>query len=330
MRFLRNSTVNVLRYLPGFLSEDESFKAVQDALSEEHEKLRLELDNLGDQFFLTISGETGIAGWERVIGLIPDADDTLDDRRRAVLLWLQSNQVSTLEFMSRLVARYVEDGNAWIEEVNEEYRFYLVIDMQSPIINRKGLDAAVEMYKPAHLGYDRLYTTTRGIVIGHAVLQYAYTPPKCNTLLCGTWPRQATLGWTVKQILATMPKVTILEVRPELTGTLPWIKTKGWTVRGTLRAGATVMADGYEPYEANTLLTGIKPKTATLGRSVTGTLRAGGTVSGLEVKPELTGTLPGTKTVGISIEGAVQSKAAVKESVYKIEPAGTLKTGEEN
>ena len=43
MLFLRNTPVDVLRYLPDFLAEDKSFKHVQDGLSKEHEQLRLRL-----------------------------------------------------------------------------------------------------------------------------------------------------------------------------------------------------------------------------------------------------------------------------------------------
>ena len=106
MLFLRNTPVDVLRYLPDFLAEDKSFKAVQEGLSREHEKLRLRLDKLADQLFIPTADEDGISSWERVIGLIPRADADLEARRRAVLLWLQSNQVSTVDFMRRLAARY--------------------------------------------------------------------------------------------------------------------------------------------------------------------------------------------------------------------------------
>ena len=76
MLFLRNTPVDVLRYLPDFLAEDKSFKHVQDGLSKEHEQLRLRLAKLADQLFIPTAGEEGISSWERVIGLIPRADES--------------------------------------------------------------------------------------------------------------------------------------------------------------------------------------------------------------------------------------------------------------
>lgn len=151
MLFLRNTPVDVLRYLPDFLAEDKSFKHVQDGLSKEHEQLRLRLVKLADQLFIPTAGEEGISSWERVIGLIPRADEGLEARRRAVLLWLQSNQVSTVEFMRRLAARYYPPGtDVTIKEHNSEY--YFELEGSRMPIDCGGLFDALEMYKPAHLG----------------------------------------------------------------------------------------------------------------------------------------------------------------------------------
>lgn len=151
MLFLRNTPVDVLRYLPDFLAEDKTFKAVQEGLSREHEKLRLRLDKLADQLFIPTAGEEGISSWERVIGLIPRADADLEARRRAVLLWLQSNQVSTVEFMRGLAARYYPPGtDVTIKEHNSEY--YFELEGSRMPIDCGGLFDALEMYKPAHLG----------------------------------------------------------------------------------------------------------------------------------------------------------------------------------
>lgn len=70
-----------------------------------------------------------------------------------MLLWLQSNQVSTVEFMRRLAARYYPaDANVQIEEHNEEYYFRILAE--SFATDYRGLLDAMEIYKPAHLGME--------------------------------------------------------------------------------------------------------------------------------------------------------------------------------
>ena len=153
MALIRNGPVDILRYLPDFLAKDKKFKLLHDCESREHERLRLALNDLFAQFFIPIAGESGIEKWEKIIGLIPRADADLEARRRAVLLWLQSNQVSTVEFMRRLAARYYhDDANVQIEEHNEEYYFRILAE--SFATDYRGLLDAMEIYKPAHLGLE--------------------------------------------------------------------------------------------------------------------------------------------------------------------------------
>lgn len=153
MLFLRDTPVDVLRYLPDFLAEDMAFKNVQDGLSKEHEQFRLRLAKLADQLFIPTAGEIGISSWERVIGLIPKVDAGLEARRRAVLLWLQANSVSTKEFMLNLIKRYyAKEASVKLDEHNEEYYFSITSNKFPDDL--QGLTAAIEMYKPAHLGYE--------------------------------------------------------------------------------------------------------------------------------------------------------------------------------
>lgn len=188
MALIRNGPVDILRYLPDFLAKDKNFKLLHDCESREHERLRLALNDLFTQFFIPIAGERGIEKWEKIIGLIPRADADLEARRRAVLLWLQSNQVSTVEFMRRLAARYYPaDANVQIEEHNEEYYFRILADGFP--VDYKGLWQAVEMYKPAHLGYGLhveikhdfpMYIGAKAIIHKREIADIRYIASSCH------------------------------------------------------------------------------------------------------------------------------------------------------
>lgn len=159
MLFLRDTPVNVLRYLPDFLSSDKTFKAVQDGLSKEHEKLRLTLDDFSNQLFIETATEPGLSRWEEIIGLIPKPGADFEARRRSILLWLQSNQTSTVPFMQRLAARYYPAGSdVRIIEHNSEY--YFDIETDSLPIDYDGLFDAMDIYKPAHLGMNLSFVLT--------------------------------------------------------------------------------------------------------------------------------------------------------------------------
>lgn len=159
MTLIRNGPVDILRYLPDFLANDNKFKLLHDCESREHERMRLALNELFEQFFIPIAGEKGIEKWEQLIGIIPKKNADIETRRRAVMLWLQSNQVSTVEFMTRLAARYFPAGSdVKIIEHNSEY--YFGIETDSLPIDYDGLFDAMDIYKPAHLGMNLSFVLT--------------------------------------------------------------------------------------------------------------------------------------------------------------------------
>lgn len=151
MLYLRNQPPNLARYLPQFLQEDEHFKATLAACSTEHEKYRLLLDEITNQFYVE-TATWGLSDWERIVDIAPKPSDTYDERRRRVLLKLQSHQTSTLAFMEQLISRYLDAGRGYIEEHPERYAFRVMLE--GCLIDKPGLIEALETYKPAHLGYD--------------------------------------------------------------------------------------------------------------------------------------------------------------------------------
>lgn len=155
MLYLRNQPPNLARYLPQFLQEDEHFKATLAACSTEHEKYRLLLDEITNQFYVE-TATWGLGDWERILNLKPDAGDSYEQRRNRILLKLQGRQVSTLDFMARLCARYTVDKAAEIEEHNEENRFRVYL--HGGVSDLPGLREALETYKPAHLAYNICHT----------------------------------------------------------------------------------------------------------------------------------------------------------------------------
>ena len=50
--FMRDSPVDLFRYLPVFLSKDENFESVQEALNREHEEYRLKVIDIAKQFLI--------------------------------------------------------------------------------------------------------------------------------------------------------------------------------------------------------------------------------------------------------------------------------------
>ena len=152
MDWMRQNEVNILKYLPEFLSKDDSFKAAADTCSTEHERIRLQTQDIFQQFFIE-TATWGLSNWENVLGITPNAGDDYVQRRNRILMRFQSVQTTTPAYIESLVKRYMSAGSVVkVEEQNPEYDFRIVTT-NGNILYLADMIEAINTFKPAHLGY---------------------------------------------------------------------------------------------------------------------------------------------------------------------------------
>lgn len=156
--WMRQAAIDILRYLPEFLAKDKAFKATNDADSKEHNTIRIDLQELLDQFFIT-SATYGLADWENLVGIDTDQSLDLDARRQAVMAKLQNPDSVTESFLTNLVNRYIADKQGTILSYPEEYRIEILYH-GGQILDYEKLRTAISTYIPAHIGY-KLVTITQ-------------------------------------------------------------------------------------------------------------------------------------------------------------------------
>ena len=181
MLYLRNEPPDLARYLPQFLQEDEHFKATLAACSTEHERYRLLLDELSNQFYVQ-TATWGLGDWERILALKPAPNDSYAQRRNRILLYLQGRQISTIDFLERLVKRYLSsDGTDHIVEHNEQNVFHIFID-SGKVLYLSDLHDGLDTYKPAHLAYSIILAMKRRFFLNRAgAIQLRTTPEQTWT-----------------------------------------------------------------------------------------------------------------------------------------------------
>lgn len=148
--WMRQAAINILRYLPEFLAKDKTFKATNDADSREHNTIRIDLQELLDQFFI-ISSTYGLADWENLVGIETDPTLDLDARRQAVMAKLQNPESVTEAFLTELINRYIADKSGTVTYRSEMYS----ADFNVPLLNKEnmaGMTRDVRIYIPAHIG----------------------------------------------------------------------------------------------------------------------------------------------------------------------------------
>lgn len=165
---LRTYKVDVLRYLPKFLSRDSTFKATQDSLSEEHEKQRLLIIDICKQLFVE-SATWGLDDWERVYGL-HNKHLPIDQRRNLLLVKMRGTQTITESKLQEIVNLVYPPKNAKVRENTGPNTFKVIIDTLDAL---NEIRRVVEIYKPAHLSYllSHAFTSKGPMMISGAVSQ---------------------------------------------------------------------------------------------------------------------------------------------------------------
>lgn len=200
---LRKRPVKTLKHLPKFLPRDDDFKNTALIADEQHEKLRLTLLDVKNQFFVE-TATWGLADWERVLALSVKEDATIQDRRNQILLRLQSNNTVSNTFMNNLINMFCEDKTGYIVEHNSDYCFEICTSSDDKI-KWKDLLEAVNLYKPAHLGFYVIIKIESRIDVKHKANIIQYVNSKHNfwnlgtaekTYWDGVWCWDGTIDWS--------------------------------------------------------------------------------------------------------------------------------------
>lgn len=157
--WMRQKMVDILAYLPKFLQKSPLFKGTNDADNREHETIRLDLQDLLNQFFIK-SAAWGLERWEDLVGIKTDTTKSLESRRDAVIAKLQNPESVTETFLTNLINRYIADKAGYIISYPSEYRIE-VLYHGGQVLDYENLRKSINTYIPAHIGY-KLVTITNG------------------------------------------------------------------------------------------------------------------------------------------------------------------------
>ncbi|WP_289130416.1 putative phage tail protein [uncultured Megamonas sp.] len=201
--WFRQNEADILRYLPYFLSRDNELKTVADACSKEHEKIRLLIRDWFYQFFVD-TATWGLKYWEEFLNITSQNGDNYTTRRNRIKILLNAHDVSTIKFMTDLANKFLTDNSAKIIEHNSEYWFEVFFNIDG-LISLEDLRAAIELYKPAHLGFKIVFYILSKILTSHKASITQYVNANHNfwnlgtaekTYWDGVWCWDGSIDWS--------------------------------------------------------------------------------------------------------------------------------------
>ena len=145
--FMRKQPVDLLRYLPKFLSKSPTFKNTQDSLSWEHEHYRLKLVDTARQFFLE-TATWGLSDWEKFLGITPVEGSSFEARKAVCRVKLRGLETMTPANTVRLMEEFFTSGHAEVEELGDN-EIKLILD--NGVFYWNELFKALWEFLPAHL-----------------------------------------------------------------------------------------------------------------------------------------------------------------------------------
>ncbi|EPP15558.1 hypothetical protein G153_09608 [Megasphaera sp. BL7] len=149
-QLLRNTKVDLSRYLPAFLFRDTAFGDALNTLSYEHELQRLTLAGAAKQAFVQ-TATWGLDDWEEFVGLEHAQADTVQTRRNKILMKLAGTESVTVSSLEVLINQYILDKSGTVTDHPETYS----ADFNIPLVDKMSLLSIakdVRTYIPAHIG----------------------------------------------------------------------------------------------------------------------------------------------------------------------------------
>ena len=143
-------TISPIKYLPELLQPIQDFQGLNDAYKAELKDLYEACAALFDDQFISTASETILAKWENHLGILPNATDTLDERRFRILAKLNDTPPYTERYLKNKLVELCSDGEFELEIDIPNYTVSVGVTLNSPA-NTDTIYAWLRELLPANL-----------------------------------------------------------------------------------------------------------------------------------------------------------------------------------
>lgn len=154
----------MLTFTDWYYQESKIMQSILDTQGIEIDAVRDKLKDILNQFYVD-TATWGLDLWEKELN-IQDTSGDYAERRNRIKLYLAKPVSVTPKFLCTLTNRYLNDKSATIIEHIQDYCFDVCFNNGS-LFDWAGLQKAIEIYKPAHLGvkYFALQNTQSSVFV---------------------------------------------------------------------------------------------------------------------------------------------------------------------
>lgn len=143
-------TISPIKYLPELLQPIQDFQGLNDAYKAELKDLYEACAALFDDQFISTASETILAKWENHLGILPNATDTLDERRFRILAKINETPPYTERYLKNKLVELCSDGEFELEIDIPNYTVRVGVTLNSSA-NTETINAWLRELLPANL-----------------------------------------------------------------------------------------------------------------------------------------------------------------------------------
>lgn len=144
----------LMSYLPYYYQDIEEMRKLQESIEIEYDNLVEKIKDLFDQTYI-YTATWGLILWEKMIGLeIGNETDFIMERREKVLSKLRNDGITNITKIKSLASIFTNSEVDVIEYCPDYYFKVKFTSVVGKAPNVENFEKALNIYKPAHLGYE--------------------------------------------------------------------------------------------------------------------------------------------------------------------------------
>lgn len=189
-KFDRSGYEELLAMYPTFYREVYEMQEILKAEGKLQDDLKTDIQQVFFNQFIDYADSETISVYEKIIGIEPDINKSLDERRRVVRAFLTGSGKLSASIIKSIIGSYTEgDVECDLEKVNSKDDFHtLVIQAErgsGSTINLSDITGLIDKKIPAHLKYDLSFYENYELYLETVLEPYITEIPRCGVYFCG-------------------------------------------------------------------------------------------------------------------------------------------------
>ena len=128
---MENRIVAIEKYWASVVGKTDEFKQIALTENPEFNKLGEYIRRILQDAFINDATDYGVKRWEKMLKIVPEKTDTLEDRKVRILTQLNIQLPYTWRILEQMISSFVGEGNYTMKYINDYYKLIIRLKITS-------------------------------------------------------------------------------------------------------------------------------------------------------------------------------------------------------